>query len=153
MYLEDYQRSKGPLPSYTIHGTDINTSVLETARRATYPLDAMRTLPKRWQLEYCVSEIANNCFTFKKAIKDHVVFQHQNLMQPFKKNYFNLIMCRNVLIYFDEQSRMQILNNFDMSMMNKGFLILGHAETIPYNSLNYKYHKSSIYEKTRNSLG
>lgn len=149
MYLEDYKRSgKGPLPPYIIHGTDINTSVLETARQAVYPLDAIKKLPEHWQREYCICDEKHNSFTITKMIKAHVIFHYQNLIQPYKKSYFNLIMCRNVLIYFDEQSRMQILNNFDMSLMNDGYLILGHAESIPYHLLNYKYHKSSIYEKS-----
>lgn len=149
MCLEDYRRKKGVLPPITIYATDVNTVVLEEAKRAIYPSEALKTLPAHWQSMYCILDAEGKTFTFKKLIKDQIKFEHHNLMQPFKEHYFNLIMCRNVLIYFDEISRMQIVRNFDRSLMDTGYIILGHAEMIPYSAMKYKYHKSSIYEKVR----
>lgn len=145
MYLEDYRRNGKILPPIRIIASDISTKALETAREATYPIDAIDKLPEKWKQNYCIIDPNGKTFKIKDIIKSQVTFVYHNLMSPWKKNKFNLIMCRNVLIYFDESSRLKVYHYFAQSLCVNGYLILGHAEMVAQGNNDYQYLKSSIY--------
>lgn len=147
MQLEDLRRSKALLPDITITATDISTKVLEQAKEATYPIEALETLPEAWRKSYCTISSDQKTFQLNSIITQQVTLQYHNLMDPFKPYQYHLIMCRNVMIYFDDISRTKILGHFHHSLKEKGYLILGHAEVIPYTNQKFHYHGSSIYQK------
>lgn len=145
MYLEDYRRSGNQLPLINIIATDISTKALEMAKEAVYPIEALDKFPELWKKRYCIIAKDGKTFTIRDIIKDQVSFVYHNLMIPWKKNKFDLIMCRNVLIYFDEASRSKIYQYFSQSLKARGYLILGHAEMVSQENNKYQYLKSSIY--------
>ncbi|WP_455684564.1 CheR family methyltransferase [Thomasclavelia sp.] len=145
MYLEDYRRSGKMLPNINIAATDINTKVLEIAKSGIYSLEEMDKLPDRWKRDYCIINSDGKTFEFKKEIKNQIKFNYHNLMKQSSIRQYHLIMCRNVLIYFDETSRSKIYHNLTNSLKPHGYLILGHAEMLPQENKDYEYLKSSIY--------
>lgn len=145
MCLEDYKNSGNQLPTVNIIATDISTKALQMAKEAIYPIEAIDKLPEMWIKRYCIIAKNGKTFTLKDCIKNQVSFVYHNLMVPWKKNKFDLIMCRNVLIYFDEASRLKIYNYFAQSLKPRGYLILGHAEMVSQENNEYQYLKSSIY--------
>lgn len=147
MELEDQRRAGLTLPDITITATDISTKMLQQAKAASYPIEALETLPEEWRRRYCTRSSDEKTFQIDPVITRQVKFQYHNLMDPFKPYQFQLIMCRNVMIYFDETSRSKILDHFHHSLKDRGYLILGHAEVIPYTNQKFQYHGSSIYQK------
>lgn len=147
MELEDQRRAGILLPAITITATDISTKMLQQAKDAIYPIEALETLPEEWRKRYCTCSSDQKTFQINAAITQQVKFQYHNLMEPFKPYQFHLIMCRNVMIYFNDTSRAKILDHFHHSLKDKGYLILGHAEVIPYTNQKFQYHGSSIYQK------
>lgn len=145
MYLEDYRRSGKDLPPIRIIASDISVKALDMAKAAVYPIEAMDRLPERWRQQYCKKSLDGATFQVKDMIKSQVEFTYHNLMDSYKKNKFDLIMCRNVLIYFDEASRSSIYHHFALSLKPRGYLILGHAEMVSQGNKEFEYLRSSIY--------
>ena len=145
MYLEDYRRSGKVLSKINIIATDINTNVLEIAKQGVYPLEDMDKLPNKWKRDYCIINTDDKTFRFKDEIKKQIKFKYHNLMEQNSIRQYYLIMCRNVLIYFDELSRAKIYHNLTKSLKPQGYLILGHAEMLPQENKDYEYLQSSIY--------
>lgn len=147
MYIDDVLRKGKILPKITITATDISSKVLEEAKAAEYPLEAMNVLPDLWKERYCDIDKGKKTFRIQKFIRETVEFRYHNLMDPYHKDTYDLILCRNVMIYFDDASRKRILTHLKDSMHKGGYLILGHAEMIPYYNSLFQYHGSSIYQK------
>lgn len=145
MYLEEYRRKGKELPPVKIIASDISVKALTLAKEAIYPLEAMEKLPEHWQHHYCCLNDDGKTFVIKDIIKNQVTFTYHNLMLPYHKNKFDLIMCRNVLIYFNEVSRTKIYQHFTQCLKPGGYLILGHAEMISQGNSDYEYLRSSIY--------
>ena len=79
-----------------------------------------------------------------------VMFQRLNLIEPFSFDIkFDIIFCRNVMIYFDNQTRRKIVGNFHKCLKTGGYLIIGHSESLNGIEHSYKYIKPTIYEKTK----
>lgn len=144
MRLEDLRRTGIILPEIKLVASDISTKVLEQAKKACYPIEAMEAFPDTWKKYYCKANDLKT-FTICDRVKKQVTFFHHNLMDMYRDNYFDLIMCRNVLIYFDEVSRAMIYENFAHSLRPQGYLILGHTEIIPHGNSKFEYLKSSVY--------
>lgn len=115
-----------------IKAADIDQRVLAAARRGLYDLRSVKDVPPPYLTRYFTSPVPGE-FLIKPEIRDMVVFEHLNLMDRralrYESNY-DFIFCRNVLIYFDESSRKQVVDRF-YTMLNKGgFVFLGHAESL-----------------------
>lgn len=128
-----YQRS-------FIYGTDINTKVLEKAKRGIYSLakvkeyseNFIKTEPKSSLSEYYTAMY--NAATINNSLKKNVLFSHHSLVSDRVFNEFQLITCRNVLIYFDTNLQGKVLDLFYHSLCHLGFLCLGAKESL----INYK---------------
>lgn len=82
-------------------------------------------------------------------IKNEVIYRKFNLMDkqfPFRKK-FHVIFCRNVMIYFDNETKQELLRKFYEITEDGGYLLIGHSETINNLKTGYKYLKPSIYRK------
>jgi chemotaxis protein methyltransferase CheR len=114
-----------------IHGSDINQRVLQTARKGTYMKNSFRTTEPYFLMKYFFEE--NGAFTINDRIKKHVNFSYLNLLDPVKTRFMgkmDVIFCRNVLIYFDNESRRRVIENFYDRLVDGGYLLLGHAESL-----------------------
>lgn len=128
--------------------TDISVKVLAKAQQGVYHEDTMKNLSPEVVRKYFTS-VGDNCFRVNDEVKKQVVFRVFNLMDqiPYKKNPFDLIFCRNVMIYFDNNTKVKLVNRFYDVLAPGGYLFIGHAESIPRDATNFRYIKPAIYQK------
>ncbi|MBQ8176995.1 MAG: protein-glutamate O-methyltransferase CheR [Oscillospiraceae bacterium] len=128
--------------------TDISVKVLAKAQQAVYHKDSMKNLSPEVVKKYFIP-MENDCFQVNQDIRKQVVYKVFNLMDsiPYKKHPFDLIFCRNVMIYFDAETKVELVNRFYDVLAPGGYLFIGHAESIPRDATGYKYIKPAIYQK------
>lgn len=131
----------------SILATDISMQALNTGICGIYSREQLEKLPEHWQKKYFVDAEHNKSQVIDR-IRNRVVFRRFNLMNefPFKKK-FQVIFCRNVMIYFDRQTKIDLLAKFHEATENGGFLFIGHAESIDRGCSSYKYVMPAIYRK------
>ena len=122
-----------PLESVRILATDINQKVLQQARRGWYPRHSLcfRRTPGEMLEKYFVPQ--DQGFQIKSFIKERIEFRYANLLDdgdPAADEPFDVIFCRNVLIYFDAAAIRRVIAKFYRLLHPGGYLFLGHAETI-----------------------
>jgi chemotaxis protein methyltransferase CheR len=121
-----------------IYATDINEAVLETARAGVFPLDRMKQYTQNYIRaggrrdfsEYYVT--AYDGVRFTRSLTDNVVFAQHNLATDRAFNEFNVILCRNVMIYFDKTLQDRVHELFYESLDTFGILALGHKESVAF---------------------
>jgi chemotaxis protein methyltransferase CheR len=136
-----------------IYATDINEAVLERARAGVFPLDKMqeytrnyiRAGGKRAFSEYYVA--AYDGAQFQRSLADTVVFAQHNLVSDRSFNEFHVIVCRNVMIYFDRPLQDRVHELFYESLATFGTLALGHKESIRFSRHEACYEELDPLEK------
>lgn len=131
---------------YRTLATDISTRVLEEAKRGEYPEESLRDVPSRWKKCYFGKE--GRTYLLNEEVKREVIFKRLNLMEPFPfSKPFDLIFCRNVMIYFDQETKDGLVAKFYSALKPGGYLFIGHSETIQRDSSGFRYIEPSIYQK------
>lgn len=128
--------------------TDISHNILEKAIAGTYTESGIALLPPNWKKKYFKSIEANE-YVISETIKNDVVFQRFNLMEPvfpFKKR-FHVIFCRNVMIYFDEKTKEELVHKFYEMTEPGGYLFIGHSESLNRAMTDFKYIMPAVYRK------
>jgi len=134
-----------------VHGSDINQRVLQAARRGVYRRNSFRTTEQYYISKYFVEE--DGQMRINDEVRKNVTFSYLNLLDPFKTRFLgkmDVIFCRNVLIYFDTESRKRVIENFHDRLTDGGYLLLGHAESLINIStaFNLKHFKHDmVYQK------
>lgn len=140
-----------------IYATDINPEVLEKAGKGMFPLSQMKQYSENYILsggknEFSTYYSANyNLAKFDENLKSKMIFSTHNLVSDHSFNQFQLILCRNVLIYFDKDLQTKVFSLFDHSLEPLGFLALGTKETVRFSSIatNFKQlNTEKIWRKT-----
>jgi chemotaxis protein methyltransferase CheR len=114
-----------------ILATDINTQVLNAARKGGYSSRSVKDVPPEYLERYFVERL--DTYYIKKKIKDMVQFKTLNLVDGqamLEQDQLDFIFCRNVLIYFNPESRAKVVNCFYHSLKSRGVIYLGHSESI-----------------------
>jgi chemotaxis protein methyltransferase CheR len=115
-----------------IVGSDIDTRVLELARAGTFSKRALMRLPPELIRKYFV-ELPEEQWQIDSQLRDSVSFTSVNLVEPDQTRQhgqFDIIFCRNVLIYFDDSSRRIAAENLYENLLPGGFICLGHTESM-----------------------
>lgn len=134
----------------TIFASDISMKVLESAKNAIYPVDNLKDMPATWKTKY-FKDIGGGNVQVSEKIRKEVVFRPLNLMDPFNfKKPFDLIFCRNVMIYFDGPTKENLISKFYQTTAPGGFLFIGHSEVINRDNTKYRYLQPAIYQKGGN---
>jgi chemotaxis protein methyltransferase CheR len=134
-----------------ILGSDINQRVLTAARRGVYRKNSFRTAEPLFMRKYFAEE--DGSFVISDDVKRLVSFSCLNLLDPFKVRFMgqmDVIFCRNVLIYFDQVARKKVVDNFFDNLVEGGYLLLGHAESLMNISTSFalKHLKNDmVYQK------
>lgn len=119
-------------PPVKIIATDIDTNVLETAANGIYPLDRVEKMPVAKVKHFFLKGKGANDGTVrvKQALRDLITFQPLNLLAPTWPiaGPYDVIFCRNVMIYFDKPTQAKILDRFAQIMKPDGLLFAGHSE-------------------------
>ncbi|MBZ9634330.1 CheR family methyltransferase [Clostridium sp. FP1] len=148
MIIADYFGDQKFMWNTKILATDISQKVLETAENGIYSQEAMNTIPKYWGLRY-FNTIADKNYKICEEIRNEIIYRNFNLMAeifPFKKK-FHVIFCRNVMIYFEPKTKMELINKFYEMTEPGGYLFIGHSESVNKNETNYKYIMPAVYRK------
>lgn len=130
-----------------IYATDINPTVLEKASNGMFPLSQMKGYSENYIASGGVKDFSSyytanyTLAKFDEELKRKMIFSTHNLVSDRSFNEFQLILCRNVLIYFDRPLQFRVLNLFDQSLENLGYLALGTKETIDFSPISSNYKK------------
>lgn len=134
-----------------IFGSDISHSVLTAARKGLYRKNSFRSSNPYFMEKYFREE--DGSFVISEGVKRLVSFSHLNLLDPFKVRFvgrMDVIFCRNVLIYFDHDARKKVIDNFYDSLVEGGYLLLGHAESLMSISTSFELRhlkNDMVYQK------
>jgi chemotaxis protein methyltransferase CheR len=136
-----------------IYATDINENVLVTAREGVFPLERMKQYTqnylrgggKRDFSEYYVA--AYDGARFSRSLVENVVFAQHNLAMDSAFNEFNVILCRNVMIYLDQELQERVHGLFYDSLERYGILALGHKESIRFTGYAGRYEEIDAEER------
>lgn len=130
-----------------ILATDISAKVLEQAVQGIYPERDLDRMPNLWKMKY-FQKVNLDQFQIVKPLRDEVIYRRLNLLSPFPfKKKFHVIFCRNVMIYFDDPTKNEILNKFYQALEPGGYLFIGHSETIDRGAVDFKYVMPSVYKR------
>lgn len=139
MYLFDYLGAQLQQWDTRILATDISTRAMTAAKKGVYELPD--TIPADWKRKYFVKQPGTNANTYavSPAVKNNVIFQPFNLMDPIKfRRKFDVIFCRNVMIYFDQPTKDALVNRFYNATVPGGYLLISKSENL---SQNTPYHR------------
>ncbi|WP_257000852.1 CheR family methyltransferase [Terribacillus saccharophilus] len=114
--------------SYTIHATDLDQRVLETAMIGKYNERALKEMPAAIKSAYFNQD--GSVFQIKDELKQHIQFKQHNLLADAYDTNYDLIICRNVLIYFTEEAKADIYHKFSNSLAHNSYLFVGSTEQI-----------------------
>lgn len=132
----------------TILGTDISEAVLRDARAGVYRQRSLEEVSQQRLKRHFEASPDGDCFTLQPNLRDMVEFRRHNLMEPLRLPPFDCIFIRNVLIYFDRDSKQVVINHLLSSLATGGYLVVGPSEGI-YDMLHPLTKRSTFaYQKT-----
>ncbi len=150
MVLNDYFNYNKVQWDTKILATDISTTALKKAQQAEYPVESIRDLSPSWVKRYFEMDATDSeIVRVAPFIQDEVIFRKHNLVGPayhFKKK-FHFIFCRNVMIYFDEETKNALIRRLYDVLEEGGYLFIGMSETIDKNASPFVYVQPSVYRK------
>ena len=136
---------------WEVFGSDISTQVLAKAARGHYPMTRNEGIPPDYLRKYCLRGVRAQEGTFLIApeVRQHVSFTQVNLTHPIKADVglFDVIFLRNVMIYFDMETKQKVVSHLLPHLKPGGYFIIGHSETL--NGLNTPLRavRPTIYQK------
>ncbi len=131
-----------------ILATDISEKVLNIARAGLYKKENVSKLPSLWVMKYFTARDSQH-YEIKSRIKKEIIFRKFNLKEkhfPFKKK-FHVIFCRNVMIYFDYETKAELIQKFYDVLADGGYLFIGHSESLSGFKTGFKYIQPAVYRK------
>ncbi len=117
-----------PLKDIKIIATDIDKEAIRKAKAGVYTEKSLEKLPKAYLDKHFTKE--GNIFTVKNEVRNQVEFSRHNLLKEAYPSGCDLIVCRNVLIYFTEEAKVNIYTQFNKALKNQGVLFVGSTEQI-----------------------
>ncbi|GAB4194343.1 MAG: protein-glutamate O-methyltransferase CheR [Thermoflexibacter sp.] len=149
----------GVLDKAKIIATDIDTAIINKAKNATYPIKNMDVNSKNYaryqgtrSLEYYYKE-ANGEAIIHKSLLENVSYRKHDLVQGVVFSKFDLILCRNVMIYFNQTLQNHVLNKLHESLFKYGYLAIGSKESLIWCEIANKFivvnNEEKIYKKVK----
>lgn len=135
---------------FKILASDVSTKVLQKAEQGIYSAEEIKKVPEQEQRKY-FHQIEKDKFQIIQEIRSLVTFKNLNLMSeryPFRAQ-MDVIFCRNVMIYFAEESKHYVVNKFYQHLNDDGFLFIGHSESLMNYRDKFKVLDNTIYIKNR----
>jgi chemotaxis protein methyltransferase CheR len=141
-----------------LYATDLNPTVLESAKKGVFALRMMKQYSENYMASGGKKDFSQyytahyGLAKFGEDLTEKMVFSQHNLVSDRSFNEFDLILCRNVMIYFDKDLQDRALELFDDSLSKLGYLALGTKETIKFSALKKRYEqmdKEKIWKKIK----
>ncbi|MDR0851657.1 MAG: protein-glutamate O-methyltransferase CheR, partial [Clostridiales Family XIII bacterium] len=144
---QKYLGSAASLWDSRILATDISQKALSLGRSGVYTENELSAIPKDWIPWFFVRE-SESTYRVTEALRKSVIFKHQNLLDPFSiKKPFHSIFCRNVMIYFDTETKEKLVDKFYAALVPGGYFFIGHSESLLTLKNKFTYIRPSIYRK------
>ena len=151
MFLHDHLKN---IASWDVKllATDIDTKVLAHAIKGVYAEKDVSGMPKNFLNHYFdkIKDKEGTRYQIKEPLRKMVLYRSFNLTRgdfSIFKNQFDIIFCRNVMIYFDAPTRAELVAKFHKLLKPNGLLLLGHSESLTRGNEGFKLVKSAIYQK------
>jgi len=139
------------MPDIKILATDIDTHVLELALDGRYKKEILEMLNVDMLRRYFLkgSDVNLGFYRVKDHVKKYIYFRRLNLLSDHypMKNQFDIIFCRNVIIYFDKETQKRLFGKFYQYLKDDGYLFLGHSESLTDENNRFTFQGNSIYRK------
>jgi chemotaxis protein methyltransferase CheR len=130
-----------------ILATDISERVLASAQQGIYSSERIAALPEKLRRKYLVPH-GPDSLRFHDSLRQQATFRRFNLMNPFPfKKPFQIIFCRNVMIYFDQPTREALVRKFHQFLEPGGYLFIGHSESLGRSHTQFRYRLPAVYQK------
>ncbi|AUG57550.1 CheR family methyltransferase [Acetivibrio saccincola] len=137
-----------PLEEIKIFATDLDKEILEKAKKGVYNEKSVANLPKAYLQKYFIRD--GNTYHIKDQLKKCIEFKQHNLLSDEYPSNCDLIVCRNVLIYFTEEAKIEIYKKFNRALAPSGVLFVGSTEQILlYTNYNFRPVQTFFYQKER----
>lgn len=137
--------------NWNLTASDLSTKVLAKAREGIYAQDRVNTIPPEWLRRYFQMGQGDwaGHYRVKPVIRERVNFRQINLIESYEhKEQFEVIFCRNVMIYFDRPTQEGLVRQLCKFLRPKGYILIGHSESLTGLNLPLKCLKPSIYQMT-----
>lgn len=150
MVLAEY-RIGNPLIDFLVYGTDVSPRMLKTANQAIYKEDRIGNIPPELKTKYFLQSgnREEKKVRIVPELREKVIFSRLNLIDEFYPTpfVFDVVFCRNVLIYYDRGMQEKIILKLCSRIKNEGYLFLGHSESIAGLNLPLKHIQPTIFMK------
>lgn len=128
--------------------TDISTKVLQQALAGVYRADQIKNVPEQWKRHFFKFLPQSNQYLVKEELKREVLFRQFNLMDPFPfRRKMHAIFLRNVMIYFDEKTKRELVQKVYDTLEPGGYFFIGTTETLDRGSTPFQIIQPSIFRK------
>lgn len=136
-----------------ILATDISHQVLAKAKNGLYEEESLRELPPDWKRKYFIPVKGTpGTYEVSKPLRSNVIYRTFNLMSPIQfKLKFDVIFCRNVMIYFDQDTKEALVKRFYQASNPGAYLLIGHSENLNKERTPYDYIMPATYRKSEDS--
>jgi chemotaxis protein methyltransferase CheR len=135
-----------------ILATDISDRMMEQARQGLYGEDTLKGMPPQLKRKYFQKAEAGIGHRYRVVplLQSMVCFAKLNLMDEWPmRGLFDVIFCRNVMIYFDKQTQEKLVKRFWSQLRPGGYLMVGHSESLTFMAHDYRYIKPAVYQKVK----
>ena len=132
----------------TLLATDVSTRALQQAMVGVYSDEQLKNVPEHWKKHFFHPAAGGTQFQVQDELKKKILFRQFNLMNPFPfKRKMHTVFLRNVMIYFNEQTKRELIQKVYNFMEPGGYLFIGMTETLNRNTTPFEIIKPSIYRK------
>lgn len=142
--------------AFEIVGTDISTRVLDTARRALYPVEAAQRIPQQILRKYCLRgrDEFEGYLAISPDLTKHATFVHANLIDlPTDLGMFDVVFLRNVMIYFNQETKAKLVGRVEQMIRPGGYLFVSHSESVNGLGSSLRMIRPSVYRAAGDSDG
>ena len=145
MYVKDFLGPEASRWDTRVLATDISQQALNKAQQGVYTLPD--TIPANWKSSFFAPFGGEGQYQVAPVIRDNVIFRTFNLMDPIRfRLKFDVIFCRNVMIYFNQQTKDELVARLYEATEPEGYLLIGHSETMGRNP-GYRYLAPATFQK------
>lgn len=148
MLMDEFFSNMAGKWDHQVLATDISERALMKAIEGTYDAEELIDLPEAWKRKYFINDHKGHMHACS-GLKDGVTFRKFNLMEksfPFRKQ-FHVIYCRNVMIYFDMDTKVNLIQRYCDNTEVGGYLYIGQTETVPKGNYGYRYVQPAVYRR------
>ena len=148
MVITDFLGLERDQWDYRVLATDISTKALQQAMRGVYKEEGLKNVPDQWKRHFFVPLAGGNQYQVKDELKKQVIYRKFNLMDPFPfRKKMHSVFLRNVMIYFDRDTKRELVQKVYDCLEPGGYLVIGLTESLESGDTLFETVQSSVFRK------